>query len=879
MAITQRSFAGGEIAPALHARVDTVKYSIALKTMRNFVTMRHGGAASRAGGELVQEVKDSSKKVRLVDFVFNAEQTYVLEFGHLYMRVFRNGQPVMNGSVPFEIASPYTEAQVSEFTYAQSADVITIAHKLHPPMELKRTAHNAWTLTPENFSIAMQAPYFVQFLSAPSGNKSYRYQITAVSAENGEESLPTNGRPGATGIFGGADSGFAVYVVAPGHKFISNQVCYIEITFGSAAWKAKFDGKTPYLIEVDSTLPDYIYPKTMAGDYITNVAGAPTGGNIWSDQLQINKAGDPSVATPIRFGWSGGFGANKAAYYNIYKEQNGTFGYVGQSSIPDSIGSYYFNDTGAEVDISDNPPTPRAMFDSAGNYPSVVAYYQQRKFFANTLNAPEKITGSQTGRFKNFSVHAPLRDDDAVTYTMAGSQVNEVRHLLDLTQLVILTSGGEHAATAETLTPTSFNRKQYDYNGASKLKPIVIGGSALYVQALSSVVRDLGFEYNGLDSYRGNDLTIYSAHLVDGHTIVDWAYQKLPHSIVWSVREDGVLLGLTYVREQQMISWHRHDTDGFVENVCSVPEGSEYAVYIVVRRTINGVTKRYIERLSDRKISNIADYIGTDCTISYDGRNKNTALNLTLSGGVSWTSSETLSLTASASFFTAGHVGKQIHFTLADGSKVRFTIQAYTSGTVVTGKANMTVPASLRNAATSSWAVAIQTVTGLGALEGKKVSVLADGFVIANPLRSEMTPLTVSSGSITLPSSFYSVIRVGLPIVCDLETLDIDLPQVAMSGKGKLVNTVTTHVENSRSFWVGGARPAGADALKGLREVVLGEDLGPDKPRALATKKETVNIEGHWSEGGNIFIRHVDPLPLTVLAVTPDGLIPFPRGR
>ena len=150
----------------------------------------------------------------------------------------------------------------------------------------------------------------------------------------------------------------------------------------------------------------------------------------------------------------------------------------------------------------------------------------------------------------------------------------------------------------------------------------------LFVQARGSIVRDFAFDFL-VNGYRGSDLTIFSSHLVEGYTIADWAYAQTPNSIVWMARSDGTLLGLTYIKEQQILGWHRHDFAGAVENVCVVPEGNEDVLYLVINRTIDGDTVRYIERMNTRTISptesfagtpGIVDFLGMDCALIYDGR-------------------------------------------------------------------------------------------------------------------------------------------------------------------------------------------------------------------------------------------------------------------
>ena len=199
------------------------------------------------------------------------------------------------------------------------------------------------------------------------------------------------------------------------------------------------------------------------------------------------------------------------------------------------------------------------------------------------------------------------------------------------------------------------------YTGSSTINPIIVEGTALFLQARKSIIRDLAFDF-AVDGYRGNDLTIFSSHLVEGYQIENWDYQQTPQSIVWMCRNDGVLLGLTYVRDQQILGWHRHDFTGGakVENVCTIPENNDEYLYLVVKREINGKTVRYIERMSQRFFTDVKNYIGMDSTLSYDGQNTDSSHTMTISNGTNYIYTETLTLTSSTSFFNANDVGNQI---------------------------------------------------------------------------------------------------------------------------------------------------------------------------------------------------------------------------
>jgi hypothetical protein len=816
---SQRSFASGEIAPALHARADLVKYATGLKTARNFTIARYGGAQNRAGFEFIAAVKDSTKTVRLIEFIFNADQAYVLEFGDLYIRFFYQEAPIevsavtawsnvtayvigdlasdsgtnyyaiqagtnhavsdatywypLTGTI-YEIPSPYVEADLATLQFEQSADVMTIVHPSYAPRSLSRLGQTDWTLAATAFAPSISAP--ANATNNHNSGSTYKWKVTAIKSETLEESLPSS---------------------------------------------------------------------------------------------STNSSTNPATAT-VTVSWDAVSGAQE---YNVYRAVNGIYGFIGTAS------STSFDDDGVTPDISDTPPIARTPFGTSSNYPSTTGYFQQRQLYANTNTDPEKVWASRTGNYHNLTYRSPLQDDDAITFIPAGRQVNEIRHLLDLGKLVILTAhdasevrpaivgGGHQAADGDAdgvLRPTAINLRS---QGSL---------SAIYVQARGSIVRDLRYDVQA-DGYNGNELTIFSPHLVDGYEITDIGFAQTPQSIVWCVRDDGTLLGCTYVYEQQVLGWHRHDTgdgDSF-EDVCVIPEGSEDGVYVVVNRTINGTTKRYIERLASRSFTDIKDAIFVDSCLSYDGRNT-ASTTLTLSGS-GWTIDDDLTLTASASTFVIGDIGNAFHLNITTAAHwdvdeyveevtqtIRLTVTDYSSATVVTVRANKTVPAAFQGVALTDWAKAVDVVTGLTHLEGRTVSIFADGNVVSD---GHSEPVyTVSSGTITLPRP-YTVIRIGLPITADLETLDLENPQgESITPRQKIVNQVTVRFDASRGGFFG----PDVDHLTEIKQ------RGPenwDEATRLFTGPFKIPIDASWNSNGRVFIRQSDPLPISILSIHPNLIV------
>jgi hypothetical protein len=766
--LIQPSFSAGELSPATFARVDLARYYTGLRTCRNFVVLPEGGAQNRAGLEYICEVKTSSLKTRLIAFQYSTTQTYILEFGNLYIRFVSLGGQVVSGGVPYEIASPYGTADLFDIKFTQSADVLTLVHPNYAPNELKRLGPTSWTLTAVAFQPGIAAPTGLAAVALTGGTgttTNYNYRVTAVSsfASGSVESWPSN-------------------------------------TASVASWD--------------------------------------------------NKSGATLT-------WAAVAGAD---HYNVYKDKSsGVYGYVGQSS------SLTFTDVNITPQTDKTVPIGYNPF-AGGNNPSVVGYFQQRQVFAASTANPQTIWMSRVGDFHNFGYSDPTRDDDGIELTLASREVNQIRHLVSLRELLALTSGAEWSITASSdqgITPETVSAIPQSYFGSSSVIPAVYANTALYIQARGGKLSTLAFSYVS-DGFQPQDVSVLSSHLLRGYTIQDQVFTLAPNGVLWMVRNDGALIGFTFLPDQQVYAWHRHDTDGDVESVASVPEGDEDVLYAIVKRTINGVTKRYIERMASRQLTKFGsgDYpydraFFVDCGLTYDGRVAGAA---TLTGGTDWKYPNPLTLTVATATFSAGMVGRNVvMYGGGDEDKIGdlliVKISAYTSANVVTVIPQTIVPSSLQGVSATRWGLGATTISGLNHIEAKTVSILADGNVLP--------PEVVASGAITLDNPVL-VAHIGLPITSDFETLDITTQNnQALLGAKKRINEIVVLTQESRGIFAG----SDADHLYEFKQRAT-ENYG--EPIKLLTGRAEIPVSCQWGSEGRMFIRQTDPLPLTILGVMPN---------
>ena len=518
----QRSFAGGEVSPEMFGRSDDAKYLSGLAKCRNFITKPQGPAENRPGFAFVREVKDSTKRTRLIPFTYSTTQTMVIELGAGTFRFHTQGGTLLSAGTPYEVANPYAEADLFDVHYVQSADVMTLVHPNYAPRELRRLGATNWQLTTLSFAAPISAP------GAPT-------------------------------------------LVAAGHTAVKYTYYYVVTA-----------------IDADGI-----------GESAASTASS-AGGNLYE------------TGATVTISWSAVTGASR---YNVYKLQGGLYGYIGQTAGLSIV------DDNITPDLSQVPPIYDAMFSGSGDYPGAVSYYEQRRCFAGTTNKPQNIWMTKSGTESNMSYSLPVRDDDRIAFRVAAREANTIRHIVPLTQLLLLTSSAEWRVTSvnsDAITPSTISVRPQSYVGASNVQPTIINNTLLYGAARGGHVRELAYNWQASGFITG-DLSLRAPHLFDTYDIVDMAYGKAPQPIVWFVSSSGNLLGLTYVPEQQIGAWHWHDTDGAFESCAVVAEGNEDRLYCVVRRTIDGNTVRYVERLASRHFDAQADAFFVDCGATYSG--------------------------------------------------------------------------------------------------------------------------------------------------------------------------------------------------------------------------------------------------------------------
>lgn len=620
--LTQKSFTGGELSPALYARNDLAKYESGLKTLKNGFVRAEGCISNRAGLEMICEAKDSMQKTRIIPFSFNTQQTYILELGNTYSRYIKNGGQIIypevygilcNGKYTSESATGYYKYTIGE-DIIYSETVLDVGSECFNDTALKEAYGTVEEIDIDNNTVVISNPEKV----ALRGNI---VETQTPYATDDLFMLKYGQNADVLTICNNSYSARELSRISHYDWTLNDVVSTPQIETPkdiSATWTGATSSNTTTYKYVITAVKDETYEESERSQE-TSAVGHLEAYWTTSEYMTIN--------------WKAVEGATE---YNIYRSVNGIFGFIGTAKVTN------FKDDKIEPDLTATAPIARDPFENDNN-PACVNYFQQRKLFACLKNSPQALVTTQTGTDNNFNISRPLNASDSVTIKLSEREVNEIRHLIGLNDLIVLTSGAEwklngsdgtfSASSPPLCTPQS-------YYGCSHIQPCVSGNMVLFVQAGGSVVRDLGYEYVS-DSYNGDELTIFANHLFENKQIVDMAYSKEPYRILWCVMSDGTLNALTYNKKQEVAGWHRHITRGEFESVAVIREGFEDVAYFVVKRIINGQTKRFIERMHSRLIDNAEDGFFVDCGLkaTFDTPSKNI-------GGLSHLEGENVSVLA-----------------------------------------------------------------------------------------------------------------------------------------------------------------------------------------------------------------------------------------
>ena len=564
------NFTAGELSPRLDGRTDLAKYQNGCKTLQNFIVHPHGGASRRPGTTFVREVKNSANAARLIPFEFNVTQTYILEFGDQYFRIHKDGGTVVSSGSPVEVTTPYAHTDLDKLKFTQSADVMYIVHPDFAPRKITRTSHTAWTITE------------VDFLRGPMGEANTTSTTLLASGRTGSVTITAS-----ASVFVSTDVGRLVQL----HEGFAKITGFTSATSVTATVQDNAEGRA-------ELTPSYTATTISAHEGDPSATGLEHNDRYQDTAGQFVEQGFKVGQKVVVTGFTSSTNNETSAI--IVRATDDTMLLAPSSDLVDEAAGDSVTIAGK---LEASTEWALGAFSTATGFPAAVTFYEQRLVFASTTSQPQTLFFSVGGSFEDFA--AGTDGDDALTYTLGSNQVNIIRYLQAGRVLLVGTSGGEFVVTSSEdapLSPTNAVVKRQATYGSADIQPVQVANVTLFVQRAKRKLRELVFDLN-TDSYQAPDMTLLAEHITESG-IKEMSLQQEPDNVVWCVLENGKFVGMTYRREENVVAWHEHllggafgtDAFGHAESVATIPgDLNEDDTYLVVKRTIGGATKRFIE--------------------------------------------------------------------------------------------------------------------------------------------------------------------------------------------------------------------------------------------------------------------------------------------
>lgn len=676
----------GEWSPLMLGRVELSRYATSLRTMENFAPTIPGGARKRPGTEYIGEVQDSSKKTRLESFTFSNEESYLLEFGHEILRFWRNGSLLTdNGGNPYVKSTPYTEDEVFSLRMTSTNDIVYIASPNHAPYKLTRTSDTT-------FDFAL-----LEFKNQPFEDENLTDVTISASATTGTGiTLTSSSNLFTDDMDDGNGSTFKISHYVPRTVLESsiNETKVEKTTPNEFDNQNNYQPNDEVWFEVNSTVFYYtchtaytqgtsteVNPINLTSHFSTGVVAEILG--TTSDVMKFYIEGEWSFRTEGN--WDGEWGIQESddGLLNNWITRFSMASYAGsdnyvregdESANPIWLRVVLFNTasgtnhrvtwTTADVEksgevtvtgytsptqVTANVSTTRPLYSTAATkhwsenewnyrkgFPSQVFFKNNRLCFASTKADNQAIWGSEVDKWDNFKRGIQEDSQPFKDVLRTGNQdpiqwvSEQSKTLLGLSSQIRNLTGEDGSSI---LAPGKNSSARQAGRGAADLEPVEVDDFTFYVQLGGRIIRGLTNDYER-GVYAAADMTREAEHVTRGG-VKQMAFQLNRVSTLYAVTGEGIAACLVFDPEVEKMGWYRLKTQGgTIESVAILPAtGEEDEVYFVVKRTINGSTKRYIERLKNDQIRIQDDGLQddmfyVDCGTTITGTNITTVTGL-----------------------------------------------------------------------------------------------------------------------------------------------------------------------------------------------------------------------------------------------------------
>ncbi|BAQ85968.1 putative tail tubular protein B [uncultured Mediterranean phage uvMED] len=632
----QSSFAEGVISPRLEGQIELPSYKTSVKTLENFVVLPQGSIGRRPGTYFaLNAASDTADGSRLVSFYYGQGQSYILEFYNNRIRVFSNEGRLLkhDGSAPSDVVTTYTTAQIPELKFTQSADVLYIVHSEHPPRTLSRTIDGSSGIRYSDNTLWTIAD--IAFEDGP---------YDEINDDEEKKLAVTKGTYDDIAVGGvGVDTVLDAFVNSS-HGLQAG----IKVFFTGTVGNLNNVGGTA--LDLKSTSDPYfvVNPTATTFQIATTSGGTPVAIQLassatkWTGTLTVKKQimqkdlSNKVTVTATGSGYTPFVNGDEGRLIRINplagteKDTRGgiRWGYIKITDVDSStvVRGY------AQNDIVLNAATIEhrmSVFNSTDGYPETVQIYQQRLCFGGTTKYPSTVWLSKSGDFYNFSeselvgastgnfdptgaliLGEQILDDNAMTFTIDSDTVDKVTWMAEGKKLAIGTSGGVFNLYGSendlTVTPFNFTILKDSAYPSTTAEPVQIGEILCYVQQNKRKIREFKFESDA-EEFAALDLTL-RAENITYPGLEQIVYQEQPNSLIWGRLANGKLVCLTYNAALQIYAWSTHTIGGShtdatygnhakVESMAVIPHNNRTQLWMIVKRTIGGSTKRHIEFL------------------------------------------------------------------------------------------------------------------------------------------------------------------------------------------------------------------------------------------------------------------------------------------
>lgn len=627
-----RSFNAGEWSPLMAGRVDLDKYPASCRRMFNFLPTPQGAAVARNGTAYVATAASAAATSSLLPFQFSTLQSCILEFGDKVLRfVTKDGLLTTgDGVTVYTVATPYAAADTTNIRYAQKNDVLYLFCANYPVYKLERYGSVDWQLSEVSF---VDGPWLdVNYasnhanFSFPGGTVKTDFTFTANNTATSGSTAAYDGTGTATWQTAAPTTMKGYQVVVPSNNsYTYESTIYSQKDMEPVSWKlyGSTNNSTWVLIDSQTNFVDYqneasdwipVYPQDAYTYYKLEVSAVYTASDIPPNIRDILITSDTDADITVHFdnttniNFGAGFAATDVGRLLRVQRSDGIWvalqitGVTGIQDITASVQQVPL------LDASITTYWRLGLYGATNGFPSCGCFFAERLWMGGVANYPDTLCGSEVGAYETMQPDDPrtadVSDSDAINVTLESrSQILWMTS--DDRGLVMGTAAGEwtvqpgtgSSTSGSAITPTSIVARSPTQRGSADVDAVRIDHQVLYVQRSGRQVRALSYSFE-IDGYQSASTSTQATHLGQP-AITRLAYQAEPYSTVWAIRSDGILLSLTYMPDEQVQGWAQHDVGGVVESIAVIPapDSQQDTLWLAVRRTVNGQTVRYIERM------------------------------------------------------------------------------------------------------------------------------------------------------------------------------------------------------------------------------------------------------------------------------------------